>query len=66
MVRWAGVTRRTVTSAPDPNNVFAVAVEMTRSSLSVGSRFAASTGPFAIFNAFEIMRPYPEPTRGRP
>ena len=43
------------TSAPDPNKFFASAVEMIRSSLSVGIRFAASMGPFAILSAVEIM-----------
>ena len=43
------------TSAPDPNKFLASAVEIIRSSLSVGIRFAASTGPFAIFSAVEIM-----------
>ena len=44
------------TSAPDPNKVFASAVEMTRNSLSVGIRFAASMGPFAILNAVESIK----------
>jgi len=43
------------TSAPDPNKVFALAVEMTCSSLSVGILFSTSTGPFAILNAVEII-----------
>ena len=43
------------TSARDPNKVFASAVEITRSSLSVGIRFADSMGPLAILSAVERM-----------